>query len=478
MKRLLSMLLTCAFLLGALTACGDGKTEPQTASSSEPASASTAAASAEPASAAAEPTEAELEPFAETENFPYPFPVEEGEISVMLILTREQALYDYDTMWLLLEQNFPFFPAIQDELGIDAQAVKAAYRAEVEELCADGKVGLSQYVEVIQRCLAELYTVGHLYLFDASFRETVIRYAEGMTGLIKNVGDLVSNARSEQVYTAYEKAIYQTISNWPSKKVLPISYNGTDEPDEVVQTVEPGVTLGYADGVPYVGMTTFSDWTEETEDAIYAFLAQQTDAEDLILDIRYNRGGSTGAWQYLVAILADQEYPCDLVFGVQAGALNLALNPDLLNGFSCTQVYTADTWREEFPDIPTEKTEGMDAILKMPVGVSPAKNSLHFQGKIWVLTNESNYSASDQFAYFCKVSGFATLVGAQTGGNGVGAQPCAMALPWSGLLIYYAPYLGFNPDGTCNGIYGTMPDCETSAATALTDCLALIWQGG
>ena len=292
MKRLLSLLLTCAFLLGALTACGGGKTESQTASSSEPASASTATASAEPASA--EPTEAELEPFTETENFPYPFPVEEGEISVMLILTREQALYDYDTMWLLLEQNFPYFPAIQDELGIDAQAVKAAYRAEVEELCVDGKVGLSRYVEVIQRCLAELYTVGHLYLFDASFRETVIRYVEGMTGLNKNVGDLVSNARSEQVYTTYEKAIYQTISNWPSKRVLPISYNGMDEPDEVVQTVEPGVTLGYADGVPYVGMTTFSDWTEETEDAIYAFLAQQTDAEDLILDIRYNRGGSTG----------------------------------------------------------------------------------------------------------------------------------------------------------------------------------------
>ena len=74
MKRLLSLLLTCAFLLGALTACGGGKTEPQTASSSEPASASTAAASAEPASAAAEPTEAELELFTASENFPTPTP--------------------------------------------------------------------------------------------------------------------------------------------------------------------------------------------------------------------------------------------------------------------------------------------------------------------------------------------------------------------------------------------------------------------
>ena len=99
MKRLLSLLLTCAFLLGALTACGGGKTEPQTASSSEPASASTAAASAEPASAAAEPTEAELELFTASENFPYPYSeeLERDKTTGQYLLTLEQALYDYDT---------------------------------------------------------------------------------------------------------------------------------------------------------------------------------------------------------------------------------------------------------------------------------------------------------------------------------------------------------------------------------------------
>ena len=44
--------------------------------------------------------------------------------------------------------------------------------------------------------------------------------------------------------------------------------------------------------------------------------------------------------------------------------------------------------------------------------------------------------------------------------------------------LYYAPYYGVNLDGSCNAIYGTTPDYEPNAAAALTDCLALIRQGG
>ena len=48
-----------------------------------------------------------------------------------LILSVEQALYDYDTMWLLLEENFPHLNAIQTELGIDWRQVKENYRQEM-----------------------------------------------------------------------------------------------------------------------------------------------------------------------------------------------------------------------------------------------------------------------------------------------------------------------------------------------------------
>ena len=58
--------------------------------------------------------------FTQTDSFPRPF---EDELLLDeergLLLSTEQALYDYDTMWLLLEENFPYLKVIKAELGID-----------------------------------------------------------------------------------------------------------------------------------------------------------------------------------------------------------------------------------------------------------------------------------------------------------------------------------------------------------------------
>ena len=121
----------------------------------------------------------------------------------------------------------------------------------------------------------------------------------------------------------------------------------------------------------------------------------------------------------------------------------------------------------------------MDLVLEGVQQLAPSDHTIGYTGRVWLLVDGSVFSAAESFAYFCKSSGFAALVGTQTKGDGVGGgNPYVMALPYSGLLLYYAPYYGVNLDGTCNGIYGTMPDYETSAATALTDCLVLIRQGG
>ena len=50
-----------------------------------------------------------------------------------------------------------------------------------------------------------------------------------------------------------------------------------------------------------------------------------------------------------------------------------------------------------------------------------------------------------------------------------------MALPYSGLLVEYEPYLSFNPDSTCNGITGTPPDIVSEDSfSALETCLKAI----
>ena len=55
--------------------------------------------------------------FTETESFPLPFEDELLVIGGELYLSTEQALYDYDTMWQLLEENYPYFEAIKRDWG-------------------------------------------------------------------------------------------------------------------------------------------------------------------------------------------------------------------------------------------------------------------------------------------------------------------------------------------------------------------------
>ena len=138
--------------------------------------------------------------------------------------------------------------------------------------------------------------------------------------------------------------------------------------------------------------------------------------------------------------------------------------------------YTDDSWQEEFPYISPDMVTGMDIFLKVPMMVfTGADVPDRFHGKIWVLVDKNCYSATEALVCFCKETGFATLVGTNTGGSGKGAAPYYMALPYSGLIVAYETYLSFNLDGTCNGTSGTVPDIVSEEGRgALETCLMAI----
>ena len=86
------------------------------------------------------------------------------------------------------------------------------------------------------------------------------------------------------------------------------------------------------------------------------------------------------------------------------------------------------------------------------------RDEKQFNGKIWVLTNPKVYSSSENFIMFCKNTGFATLVGTSTGGDGGIADPILLSLPNSGLIIRFSMFYGLNNDGTGNEAIGTLPN--------------------
>lgn len=102
-----------------------------------------------------------------------------------------------------------------------------------------------------------------------------------------------------------------------------------------------------------------------------------------------------------------------------------------------------------------------------------AKNP--YSGTIWILIDDTVYSASENFVMFCKNTGFATLVGTSTNGDGGMADPLLVSLPNSGLIIRFSIFYGLNRDGSGNEANGTKPDIIISEnEDALTKCLERI----
>lgn len=100
-----------------------------------------------------------------------------------------------------------------------------------------------------------------------------------------------------------------------------------------------------------------------------------------------------------------------------------------------------------------------------------------FSGRFWLLTSPRVYSASEYFAVFCKDTGFATLVGETTGGDGIGLNPLICVLPNSGIVYQFSPENGLNLDGSCNEEVGTVPDIPMETGEdALAVCLETIGQ--
>lgn len=99
----------------------------------------------------------------------------------------------------------------------------------------------------------------------------------------------------------------------------------------------------------------------------------------------------------------------------------------------------------------------------MEVLPNKPKNSVEFKGKIYLLVDGQVFSSSEAFAAFAKSTGFATLVGERTGGDGLGDDPAICVLSNSGYVFRFTKEMGLTSNGTCNFEHKTEPDITVSA---------------
>jgi hypothetical protein len=113
--------------------------------------------------------------------------------------------------------------------------------------------------------------------------------------------------------------------------------------------------------------------------------------------------------------------------------------------------------------------EDAASFQELAPGYAPPKDR-----RYWLLISGKTASAADRLAGLCKASGFATLVGSNTGGLGHNGRhsPIYIVLPKSGLLIKFDPLYGLNSEGYCTDEFGTAPDIyNLPGKDALETCL-------
>jgi len=453
-------------------------------------------------------------------------------------LTTEQKLEDFEYLYRMLEQNYPYFEVKKRQLGMDWLSKKQEFVSMIAETKSD-----AEFYHVLNSILMLLQN-GHTNVISPSAYDDSSRIYDGLTPWAQVYND-------RRVRDAY--SYWQTVLKESEEMMLPVSFkyiegeycawsNPVDpetspgdygiprgsrlievdgmSTDDYIMTLMDRYILDYdrlrgkvkvnglviyadrpvrlgvetpegerrditleparpvqpdssGDGMPEHLFTTLKDegagiaylrvasfsahYMEKDGPGIRAFLEEIRDYRGLIIDIRLNGGGSTSYWaRNIVAPLTDKRLAmkCYALFRDTSYLKPfikhklffdyLALRPiDSLNaGGRTPEHYFAD---------------GKGWLTEITYGTEP-DNPVGFRGKIYLLVDDYVFSASESFAAFAKETGWATLIGTDTGGDGIGFDPIPIVLPNSGLIVRFPGEMGLNPDGTVNEEVKTIPD--------------------
>jgi hypothetical protein len=239
-----------------------------------------------------------------------------------------------------------------------------------------------------------------------------------------------------------------------SEYLTPIKYEQNSSNTENISSSEEKILK--ENQVAYLKVKSMSNRTLKSDgEKILEFYKSIKNYPYLVIDIRGNGGGTDNYWQSNIVE--------PLISETISSAIAMTYKGNYIKPFLRGRGITTkpiDKLPEEFK---SKYASSMERFTASSRTVKP-KNTVGFKGKIYLLVDDFVYSSSESFAAFCKTTDFAKLVGTTTGGDGIGIDPCVMALPNSGLVVRFSLDMGIASDGTVNEKAHTKPDIyvETS----------------
>ena len=372
-----------------------------------------------------------------------------GAVSARAETPENSFLSDYDEALRILGDCDPFISVIREE-NPRYDALCAEGRERVRSRCRSA----AELAAILSDLFARLGNPGHLSVLDGEgYRQYALLAEQGVFGEGSPVYELLRDGKTRAVYAELE-----------SGKAAPADWSGR---------YVPYVTWDAERRLLYLRIPSFRhELMQRDRDVLVDAFRAHPDAAHIVFDICGNGGGSDYYWaELLVAPFGETEayekrvYFRDNELTRQYGYMEDAVPVSALD-------------ENELPDF--VKALGLTHMLSGTITIEPAEESrtIRTDAKRWVLTDEYVFSAADGFAGFCRQSGWATLVGRPTLGDGGSEAPLLIRLPNTGLLMRFTAAASANAEGRLNTFFGTEPDIPSKPSERPFDTLLRIIDAG
>jgi hypothetical protein len=210
--------------------------------------------------------------------------------------------------------------------------------------------------------------------------------------------------------------------------------------------------------VGYMYVKSFDPLTVESRyDDMLNFYEEIENYECLIIDIRGNTGGAFRSWvDGIVRPLIKEDKLHEYYLAYRKGEYVQQFH----NGWLKDR---APVSKGVFDYLPPEVYGDDYDIYNFSQTYTPTHEA-DFDGEIILLTDFVVYSAAEGFTNFCKQTGFATIYGTPSGGDGFFVWPLYCVLPHSKIAITMSSSMSLDNTGHANEEVRTLPDVHHESA--------------
>lgn len=363
---------------------------------------------------------------------------------------EEQISEDFDYVFNLIKQEYPLLEAQKIATGYDFIADHDKHKAHVMKA-----KNTTEFFFLLNDVLAKLNNEHTHMMTKADVRYAISIYSQSNHKDYR--WQIYTNlTRDKKLQQIYETEIGMTKEQEKQARLDAIA--------KIDANITPPANVHFFDVVPdKVGYLSVAEMThlslldDDERQAITNYLHKIKNYPALILDIRTNSGGDTRYWtNFLLSSITNRPLSLDLYSFFKKGKQ--------MDAYKATRPMMTDINRSQVANslpLSNDLSHILDNFAYQeiqPLHVDVAPNSINFGGKIYLLVDGGVYSSAETLAIFAKNTHFATLVGTQTKGDGVGTDPMIAILPNTHFAFRYAKQLGIAPDGTVNAIVGTSPN--------------------